>query len=332
MPSNTTPSLRRIGRLGWIAAAALLALPVFSHAQGTDYPRQPIKLVVPYPPGGGADSLARLVAGKLGEKIGQTVVVDNRPGANTMLATELASRQPADGYTLLYIASSFTINPSLYKPNYSTEKDFVPVAFVARVPLILVSNNNYPARKVSDVIAAAKAQPGKVTFASYGLGSPAHLAGELFEQLTDTTMLHVPYKGSAPALTDLLGGQVNLAFSSIEPALQIVRTQKIHPIAVTTAKRLHALPDVPTIAEMGVKGFEASGWNGIVAPAGTPQPIVSRLNQAINEALQSPDLQQKFEKQGVEIELMAPQAFGTMIRAEMDKWAAVIKKANVKLN
>ncbi|WP_020201121.1 MULTISPECIES: tripartite tricarboxylate transporter substrate binding protein [Cupriavidus] len=319
-------------RAGLAIGAALLALPGAASAQGGGYPRQPIRLVVPYPPGGGADSLARLVAAKVGENLGQTIIIDNRPGANTSLATEIVARQPADGYTLLYVASSFAINPSLYKLNYSTEKNFTPVAFVARVPLIVLANNAYPVRNVRDMIAAAKAKPGAVTFASYGAGSPAHLAGELFEQMTNTAMLHVPYKGSSPALTDLMAGQVNLAFSSIEPALQLLRAEKVRPIAVTTAKRIQALPDVPTIAESGVTGFEAIGWNGIVAPAGTPRDIVKQLNAAVNTALQSPDLKEKFGTQGVEIDPKTPEAFGAMIRSESAKWAAVVKKADVKLD
>ncbi|WP_420996326.1 tripartite tricarboxylate transporter substrate binding protein [Cupriavidus sp. 30B13] len=329
--THPTRALRFL-RLGLALGAALLALPGAAQAQSGNYPRQPIRLVVPYPPGGGADSLARLVAAKVGENLGQTIIIDNRPGANTSLATEIVARQPADGYTLLYVASSFAINPSLYKLNYSAEKNFTPVAFVARVPLIVLANNAYPVRTVHDMIAAAKAKPGAITFASYGAGSPAHLAGELFEQMTNTAMLHVPYKGSSPALTDLMAGQVNLAFSSIEPALQLLRAEKVRPIAVTTAKRIQALPDVPTIAEAGVPGFEAIGWNGIVAPAGTPRDIVKQLNTAVNAALQSADLKEKFGTQGVEIDPKTPEAFGAMIRSETAKWAAVVKKADVKLD
>lgn len=317
--------------IGATLAVAGLALGGFAHAQGADYPNQPIKLIVPYPPGGGADSLARQVAAEVGKSLNTTVVIDNRPGANTSLGSSIAARSPADGYTLLYVASSFSINPSLYKLNYS-EKDFTPVAFVARVPLIVLANLNYPVRQVPEMIAAAKSKPGTVSFASYGAGSPAHLAGELFEQMTDTQMLHIPYKGSSPALTDLMAGQVNLAFSSIEPALQLLRGGKVRPIAVTTAKRIHVLPDVPTIAEAGVPGFEAVGWNGIVAPAGTPPAAVKKLNEAINNALKQPELAKKFETQGVEVDAMTPEAFGKMIHSETVKWAEVVKKANVKID
>lgn len=312
------------------AAAGLLSLAPAAFAQDA-YPNRPIRLVVPYPAGGGADGLARLVAHSMEAKLGQPIVIDNKPGANTMLASAEVARTQPDGYTLLYVASSFTINPSLYKVPYDTEKAFTPVGMVAEVPLIIIRNHKVPYNTVQDLVAAAKAKPGAIAFASYGQGSPAHLGGELLESVAGAQMLHVPYKGSAPALNDLLGGQVNVAFSSIEPALQLVATRKVHPIAVMTKKRIAALPDVPAVAET-YPGFEAIGWNGVVAPAGTPASIVAKLNDAINSAVSSPEVQQKYAKQGVEADPMTPDAFGKLIKGEIAKWGEVVRKANVKVD
>jgi tripartite-type tricarboxylate transporter receptor subunit TctC len=320
-------------RLCAAACAAFMLLAPGAQAQTAEqgYPKKLIKLVVPYPPGGGADTLARLVAAKMTDRLGQQVMVENKPGANTAIATEYVAKQPADGYTLLYVASSFTINPSLYKLRYSTDKDFAPVALIAQVPLIIVANNDFPVRTVADLIREAKRKPGDISFATYGAGSPVHLAGELFELMTDTKLLHVPYKGSAPGLADLVGGQVNLAFSSIEPSLALMRANKVRAIAVTTSKRISAAPNVPTVAET-VPGFETAGWNGIVAPAGTPPEIVKRLNTVINEAVRLPDMREKFAVQGVEIDIKTPEAFASMINGELAKWSALVKKANISID
>ena len=294
------------------------------------YPSKPIRLVVPYPAGGGADGLARLIGSKMSESLGQTLVIDNKPGANTMLASSDVARQPADGYTLLYVASSFTINPSLYKVPYDTEGAFAPVAMVAEVPLIIIRNLKVPYNTLPELVAAAKAKPGRITYASYGQGSPAHLGGELLESMAGVEMLHVPYKGSAPALNDLLGGQVEIAFSSIEPALQLIRSNKVHPIAVMSSHRIAALPNVPAVAEF-LPRFQAAGWNGIVAPVGVPAPIIARLNAVINEAVKTPEVQAKYATQGVEAQPVTPEAFGKMMKDEIAKWAGVVKKAGVKV-
>lgn len=313
-----------------ILAAALTSLAASSFAQQA-YPIKTIRLVVPYPAGGGADGLARMISTKLGEKLGQSVVIDNKPGANTMLASNEVARAQPDGYTLLYVASSFTINPSLYKVPYDTEKAFAPVGMVAEVPLIIIRNNKVSYNTVPELIAVAKAKPGSIDYASYGQGSPAHLGGELLESMAGIEMTHVPYKGSAPAITDLLGGQVPVAFSSIEPALPLIRTNRAHAIAVMTKKRIASLPDVPAVSEY-IPGFEAIGWNGIVAPAGTPPEIVAKLNAAINEVVQLPDVQEKYAKQGVEADPMSPQSFSKLIRDEITKWSGVVRKAGVKVD
>lgn len=311
-------------------AAGLTSLALPATAQQA-YPQKPIRIVVPYPAGGGADGLARMIGNKMSEKLGQPIVIDNKPGANTILASSEVARSAPDGYTLLYIASAFTINPSLYKVPYDTAKAFAPIGMVAEVPLLIIRNHTVPYNTVPELIAAAKAKPDSIYYASYGQGSPAHLGGELLESMANISMTHVPYKGSAPALTDLLGGQVPVAFSSIEPALQLIATKRVHPIAVMTKKRVAALPNVPTVAET-LPGFEAIGWNGLVAPAGTPADIVAKLNAALNEAVKSPDIAEKYAKQGVEADPMTPQQFGQLIVDEIAKWGEVVKKAGVKVD
>ena len=329
---------RSHARLG-LAGRALLCLAVglaattSALAQGKpagEYPTRPIKLVVPYPPGGGADTLARLVSKGMADKLGTPVVIENKPGGNTAIASEYVANQPADGYTLLYVATAFVINPSLYKLRYSTENDFAPVGMVAQIPLIIVTNKQSPIHTVKELIDAAKLSPGQITYATYGTGSPVHLAGELFQVMTDTKLLHVPYKGSAPGLTDLMGGQVQLAFGSIEPSLLLIRGDKLRPIAVTTAKRIAALPDVPTVAEAGVPGFEAIGWNGIVAPAKTPPAIIAKLNGVINAVVQEPEMMNTLGHQGVELDVKTPAEMGAMIHSEIVKWDKLVKQADVK--
>jgi tripartite-type tricarboxylate transporter receptor subunit TctC len=320
--------MNRRAILAAVVAASLM--PMTGALAQQAYPNKSIRLVVPYPPGGGADALARIVGQKMAERLGQPVVIDNKPGANTMLASSEVARQPADGYTLLYVASSFTINPSLYKVPYDTERAFAPVAMVAEVPLIIIRNLQAPYQSLPDLLAAAKANPGSINYASYGQGSPAHLGGELLGSMTGVQMVHIPYKGSGPALTDLLGGQIQVNFSSIEPALQLIRTNKVAPIAVMTKKRIAALPNVPAVAEY-VPGFEAIGWNGIVAPAGTSPAIISKLNAVINDIVKSADVAEKLAVQGVEADPMSPEAFAELIKDEIVKWRGVVQKANVKV-
>lgn len=315
-----------------LAVAACFAIPAYAQSQLPAYPNRPIKLVVPYPPGGGADTLARLVATGMSEKLAQPVVIENKPGGNTAIATEYVANQPADGYTLLYVASAFTINPSLYKLRYSTTKDFAPVALIALIPFVIETNMQSPIHSVKDLIAEAKKRPGQLSYATYGTGSPVHLAAELFQVMTDTKLLHVPYKGSAPGLTDLMGGQVDLAFGSIEPSLQLMRNKKIRPIAVTTTKRIAAAPEIPTVSESGVPGFETIGWNGIVAPVNTPRAIVDRLNEVINRVIQEPAMMAKLAAQGVELEIKTPDGLAQMIETEINKWDALVKKAGVTVD
>jgi tripartite-type tricarboxylate transporter receptor subunit TctC len=315
------------------AIAGLLGvifLTVPAAAPADTYPAKPVKIVVPYTPGGGADILARTLAGALAPKIGQPVIVENRPGGNTITGTEFVANSPHDGYTLLFVAASFSINPSFYKLPYDAINGFAPVALVAMVPLLLVTNPALPVNSVKDLIALAKAKPGELTFASYGSGSPAHLAGELFKSMAGVDMLHIPYKGSAPALADIVAGHVGLSFSSMSPAVPLVRSGRLKAIAVSTARRVPAMKEIPTIAEAGVAGYEVLAWNGIAAPAGTPRDIVAKLSKAIAEIVATAEFRDRISAQGFEPESSTPEEFGELIQRDIVKWAKVIRESGAK--
>jgi tripartite-type tricarboxylate transporter receptor subunit TctC len=299
-------------------------------AQG--YPAKPSRLIVGFPPGGGSDALARLVAAALTEKFGQQMLVDNKAGANTIVATQYVQSQPADGYTLLFVSASFAINPSLYKLTYNIEKDFTPVTIVAIVPLLLVTHNSVPAQSVKDLIAMAKAQPGKLTFASFGAGSAGHLAGEMLLSMTGTEMVHVPYKGSAPAIADVMGGRVTMMLPGIGSAINLAKEGKLKALAVSTGKRVSGAPDIPTIAESGVPGYDVATWESIQAPAGTPADAVAKLNAAVREAVASKELRQKMINLGFEPDGMkSPAESAQFVRNEMNKWGKVVRERNIKV-
>ena len=315
----------------FFTAMAVLPILVAGSAWGQAYPNKSIRLFVGFPPGGGSDALARLVAAALPEKLGQQILVDNRPGANTILATEYVKSQPADGYTLLFVSASFSINPSLYKLSYDIEKDFSPVTVVAIVPLLLITHPSLPVRTVKDIIALAKAQPGKLDYASFGIGSAAHLAGEMMLSMTGTSMVHVPYKGSAPAVADVIGGRVTMMMPGIGSAINLARDKKLRAIAVTTAKRATGAPDIPTVAESGIPGFDVATWESIQAPAGTPIEAINRLNTAIREVVAGNELRQKMINLGFEPDAMkSPVETAQFIRAERQKWAKLVKERNIK--
>jgi tripartite-type tricarboxylate transporter receptor subunit TctC len=298
------------------------------------YPNHAIRLVVPFPAGGTTDILARDVAKKLTETLGQAVVVDNRPGAGGNIGADIVAKSSPDGYTLLMgTVGTHAINPSLYaKMPYDHVKDFVPVVLVAGVPNVLVVNPSVPINSVADLIKLAKAKPGAINFASSGSGTSIHLSGELFKTMAGVDITHVPYKGSSPALTDLMGGQVQIMFDNLPSSLALIKSGKLRAIAVTSLKRAPALPDVPTIAESGLPGFEASSWFGILAPAGTPAPIVAKLNAEVNKYLQSPEGKEQLLAQGAEIAGGSPEKFVAHIRAETDKWAKVVKASGAKVD
>lgn len=321
--SRFSSSSRR--RLLLAAGAALcLAAPAFAQAQA--YPTKPVRLVVPYPPGGPTDIVARVVAQKLSEQLGQQFIIDNRPGAGGNTGAELVARSPADGYTLVVATTAHAINPSLFKNlGYSLSKDLAPVSLLTSGPLVIVANPSLPAKNVAELIALAKAKPGELNFASSGNGQSTHLSAELFASMAGVKMNHIPYKGSAPALTDTMGGQTQLMFDTMLSAMPHVKGGKLKALAVTSATRSPVAPDVPTVAESGLPGYEAIAWNGLLAPAHTPPDVLARLSGALKKVLAAPDVKDKFEAQGFAATWTSPEDFGRFMTAEIDKWAKVVK-------
>ena len=315
-----------------VLAFVLMLVAALSSAQ--TYPTKPIRLVVPFPPGGATDILARDVAQKLTEAWGQSVIVDNRPGAGGNIGSELVAKSAPDGYTLeMGTVGTHAINASLYaKMPYDHVKDFTPVILVAGVPNVLVVTPSLPVSSVAELIAYAKANPGKLNFASSGNGTSIHLSGELFKVMAGVQMTHIPYKGSAPALQDLIAGQVQLMFDNLPPSLPQIKAGKLRALAVTSLARAPALPDVPTLAESGLPGFEASSWFGILAPAGTPAPIVAKLNAEVAKWLATPEAKEKLLKQGANPAGGTPEDFAKHIAAETAKWAKVVKDSGAKID
>jgi tripartite-type tricarboxylate transporter receptor subunit TctC len=282
-------------------------------------------MVVGYPPGGPTDMIARTVAQKLTPALGQQVIVDNRPGASSMIGAELVVKAPPDGYTLLTVPITFAVIPSMFpKMPYDTEKDLAPVALVAAAPFILVVHPTLPVKTVKDLIALAKSRPGQINYASASTGGMPHLAGELFNMMAGVKLTHIPYKGAAPATIDLLAGQVSLMFNNMLSAMPHVKSGKLRAVAVTSAKRSAAVPELPTVAET-IKGFEASGWYGTFAPVATPRELIAKLNTEINRQMRQPDVAQRLAGDGVEAVTMTPAEFGAYLHSEMAKWAKVVK-------
>ena len=320
------------GMLRWALGALFACIATVASAQS--YPNRTIRLVVPFPAAGTTDILARAAAQKLTEAFGQSVVVDNRPGAAGNIGSDLVAKSAPDGYTLLMgTVGTHAINPSLYsKMPYDHVKDFAPVVLVAGVPNVLVVNPALPVNSVADLIKLAKDKPGQINFASSGSGTSIHLSGELFKTMAGVDITHVPYKGSSPALIDLIGGQVQIMFDNLPSALPQIKAGKLRAIAVTSLKRAPVLPDVPTISESGLPGFEASSWFGVLAPAGTPAPIVARINAEVNKWLQSADARERLLSQGAEAAGGTPEQFAYHIRAESEKWAKVVKASGAKVD
>ena len=313
-----------------LAALLLGCVPMAVAAQGA-YPTKPIRMIVPYPPGGPTDVLGRIVAQKLSESLGQQVVVENRPGASGMIGSELVAKAAPDGYTLLTNASIHVINPSLYpKMNFDVLRDFAPVSLIAQVPLILVVNPALPVKSVSELIALGKAQPNRLNFASSGNAAAPHLAGESFKIATGMQMQHVPYKGSAPAVADLMGGQVQLMFDSMPSAMPHVKSGKIRALAVTTAKRSPTVPDLPTVAESGVPGFDISTWYGVWAPAGTPKDIVNKVAAEMAKVLQQPAVRERLAALGAEPAGNTPEEFAAYCQSELAKWSRIVRQSGAK--
>lgn len=324
MALDILPFLRRV------ACALLLALPGLAWPQA--YPTKPVRLIVGQAPGGATDLVARSVAQKLSEALGQSVVVENRTGAAGSIAAAYVAKAPNDGYTALVISSSYSINPSLYSSlPFDPVNDFSPVALIAEAPFLLVVHPAMPVKTVRDVIALAKARPGSLNFASGGNGSSGHLAGELFQDLAGIKMTHIPYKGAGPALVDVITGQVEMTFASVISSLPHIRSRRLKALGVTSAKRSQALPDIPTIAESGVKGYATTTWYGVLLPAGARAPMVEKLNKEIRKALQAPELHERFMRDGAVPADTTPEQFRAHLVSEIAKWRKVTREANVRV-
>ena len=315
-----------------LLAAALAALPMAAFAQG--YPSKPIRFVVPYPPGGPLDTIARLLGQKVSEGVKQPVIVENKPGAGGNIGADFVAKSLADGHTILMGAvATHAINPTLYaKIPYDPVRDFAPITQVASTPNVLVVNPSLPVSSVAELIAHAKANPGKLNFGSGSTGSAGHLAGELFNSLAGVQMTHIPYKGAAPAMRDLIGGQIHLMFDNLASSLTQVRAGRVKALAVTTANRSSLAPELPTVAESGLAGFDISTWFGIFAPAGTPREAITRLHTEFTRALAAPDVREKMLNMGAEPVGNAPAEFAAFIRAEAGKYARVIKASGARVD
>ena len=317
---------------GWVTAAAtslMLAGALPAAAQG--YPSKPVRVIVPYAPGGATDLIARLVGTKLTERLGQTMIVENRPGGGGVIGADLAARAPADGHTvLLAVPAEMAILPHLQKMPYRVERDFATVSLAALTPLIFVVHPTLPVKTVKDVVALAKSRPGQLTYASAGTGGVQHLSGELLKITAKIDILHVPYKGAGPVMPDLLGGHVAMFFSGMPPAMPHVRAGKLRPLAVTTAKRSPTVPDVPTMQESGMPGFDISNWFAYFVPRGTPPDTIAKLNSEINRALRLPDVREKLASVGAEVVGTTPQELEKFVQSESDKFAKLIKASGAK--
>jgi tripartite-type tricarboxylate transporter receptor subunit TctC len=312
-------------------AAGAAALPAVSRiARAQTYPSRPVRFIVPFAAGGSTDIAARLVGQSISARLGQQFVIENRPGASTNIGTEVVVRAPPDGYTLLIVTGANAISATLYeKLNFNFINDITPVAGIIRIPFVMQVNPSFPAKTVPEFITYAKANPNKINMASAGNGSSNHVAGELFKMMTGVSMLHVPYRGGAPALTDLLGGQVQVMFGTVPEAIEYIRAGKLWALAVTTAIRSEALPEVPTVGD-DVPGYEASTWIGVGAPKGTPNDVIDRINKEINAVLSDPKVKTQFANMAGTVLLGSPADFGTLIVDETEKWAKVIRTAKIK--
>lgn len=314
----------------WIAAALGVTLATLASAQAP-YPSKPVRMIVPSSAGGGTDIIARIVAPRLSERLGQQVIIDNRPGAGTMIGTELAAKAPGDGYTILMGLSTLATNPVIYKKvSYNALTDFAPITLVFSAPNILVVHPSLPIKTVKELIWFAQARPGQLNYASAGLGTNPHLCMELFLSLAGLKMVHIPYKGSAPAIIDLLSGQVVTMTATMLTGMPHIRSGRLRALGTTGAKRSAAAPDVPTVAEAGVPGYEAVQWYGALAPANTPKEIVTRLHRDLTGILQTAEVKERFAADGGDAAGNTPEEFTRYIRSEIEKWARVAKAAGIK--
>jgi tripartite-type tricarboxylate transporter receptor subunit TctC len=301
-------------------------------AGAQDWPTKPVRFIVPYPPGGGTDVIARIVQSRLADQLGQQVVIENRGGAGGALGTEVAAKSAPDGYTFLFTLSSHTINPLLYKLNYDVEHDFSGVTLIVSVPQLIATQPGSPLHSMSDVVAAAKAKPGTLAFASVGNGTPSHIAGELLKLKTGIDLVHVPYKGGGPAIADTLGGQVPLAIVTMPAAISHVRAGKLRALAVTTLKRNPGAPEIPTVAEaLKIPDYEVDSWYALFAPAKTPAPIIAKMQKAMAKTIELPEVKQKLLEQGGDTVGSTPEELDQVVKRELRKWAEVIRQAKIVL-
>ncbi|HEX4328047.1 MAG TPA: tripartite tricarboxylate transporter substrate binding protein [Burkholderiales bacterium] len=313
------------------ALAAALALSTIAPAYGQAYPTKPIRIVAPFAPGGGTDFIARQVADRLSQKLGQPVLVENRPGAGGNLGAEIAIKSPADGYTLLLIAGSFTVNASMYKLPYDSGNDITPIIQLSQGPFVVVVPTSLKANNLKELIALAKAQPDKLSYASSGAGSITQLATELFLEMAKIKIVHVPYKGTGPAQTDTIAGTTQLLFGSVATTLPFAKQGRLRALAVTTSKRIAAAPEIPTVAEAGVPGYDVILWHGLIGPKGIPKPIVDKLNAAANEVMKDKAMEEKLAGEGVTPAGGTSAQFGALIKSDIARWAKVIKQADIKV-
>jgi tripartite-type tricarboxylate transporter receptor subunit TctC len=311
----------------------LLGLFAAMAAGAQDWPSKPVRFIVPYPPGGGTDVIARIVQSRLGEALGQQVIIENRGGAGGALGTEQAAHAAPDGYTFLFTLSSHTINPLLYKLNYDTERDFAAVTLIVSVPQLIATQPGSPIQSLQDVVKMAKDKPGALNFASVGNGTPSHIAGELIKLRSGIDMVHIPYKGGGPAVADTLGGQVSFAIVTMPAAMSHVRAGKLRALAVTTLKRNPGAPDVPTVAEaLKMPDYEVDSWYALFAPAKTSPAIVAKMQKAIVKTIQLPDVKQKLLEQGADTVGSSPEYLGQVVKKELAKWPEIIKAAHIRVD
>ena len=311
-------------------AGMLLALTVAGTATAQDYPSRTVRIVVPFPPGAINDTVGRIIATQLSARLGKQFIVDNRAGAGGIIAYELVANAPKDGHTLLVVSSAMTVAPWMQKLPYDTLKAFVPIAILATAPAVVAANQNLPANTAKELIALAKERPGKLQYGSSGVGTFLHLAGELFKLTAGVDILHIPFKGAGPAMTDVIGGHSQLVFASIGSTITHLRSGKLKALGVGAPQRNPLIPDVPTVAESGLPGYFAANWFGIMAPAGTPPAIVARLHKEISEIQDSPEMQKQFANDGADIVRMSSAEFGGFIASELAKWGRVVKEAGIK--
>ena len=311
-----------------ILALVFIFFSVQANSQA--WPSRPLRYIVPFPPGAFNDTLGRTIAAELSKTLGQPMVVDNRPGGNSVIGTEAAAKSAPDGYTLFGAALPFSAIQSLYKTSFDVTRDFAPITLAGFSANLLVAHPSFPPNNVKELIEYARRNPGKVNYGSSGNGTSVHLAMELFKSMTKTYMLHIPYKGSAPVVTDLIAGQVDVMFDNMPNVIGHVRAGKMKPLAVTTAQRSPQAPEIPTLAEAGVPGYEQTAWFGVLAPAGTPREIVLKLHGEITKLLNTAEVKERFAKQGVEVRTTTPEAFGDFVKSEVERWGKVIREAGIK--